>query len=100
MSSFIQNQKRRVIAMIITVIMAITGAPVVLLAATEDTTPPDVQINVRSGRIKAGTELSFTIRDESEIEAIYYGWDRHIKNASTSVDYVLEDVAEKVFTTL
>lgn len=100
MSSFIQNQKRRVIAMIITVIMVITGAPVVLLAATEDTTPPEIQINVRSGRIKAGTELSFTIRDESEIETIDYVWDRHILNNQLERYYELEDLKEKVFTTI
>ncbi|MCI8383802.1 MAG: DUF5011 domain-containing protein, partial [Clostridia bacterium] len=77
MSNFIQNQKQKVIAMIITVIIAVTGIPVVLFAAT-DTTVPVIVTNVKAGRVKAGTELSFNVTDDSPILAIYYQWDKNI----------------------
>ena len=97
MFKFIKKQK--VIIMIIAVVMMITGAQTYSLAVT-DTTPPKITANTKAGRIKAGSEISFTITDESPLDVIYYQWDRNIDSNSNKVkQYLSEEYTNYVFKT-
>ena len=55
MFNFIKKQKEKVIIMVITIMMTITGIPIFSLAVTGDKTAPNIVTNVKSGRIKTGT---------------------------------------------
>ena len=96
MFDFIQNQKRKVIAIAMIIMMAITVFPISSLAA--DTKAPTVTINVKSGRIKNGTQLSFTIKDDSPLKVIYYQWDRNIdKNSEPQFHFFSESTTNYTF---
>ena len=101
MFRFIKNQKQKLIIMIIAITMIITAMPIFTIAAT-DTKVPEIVVNVRAGRVKAGTQLSFTITDESGLGYIFHQWDRHLDSNSksqqfseNSTKYVLKTTAPK-----
>ena len=83
-----QNQRKKIIVMIIVVMMTITGIPFFSLAA-EDKTPPEIIVNVKAGRIKAGSgnKLSFTItdRENTTLKRICYQWDRNLPGSNTQM---------------
>ena len=82
MSSFIQKQKQKIIIMMITITMMVTGIPIFISAAEVDTQAPEIRTDVRAGRIKAGSKVSFTVTDETGINNLYYLWDRNIDGKS------------------
>ena len=94
MSSFIKKSKQKLIIMLITFSMLITIIPDALLAAEGDTNPPEITINVGPGRVKAGTELSFTITDESPIGKIFYQWDQNIDPNSKDMEFEIEEAVK------
>ena len=100
MFRFIKKQKSKVVIMMITIIMIMTATPAYLLAASTDTTAPEITANTRAGRIKAGVELAFTITDESPLSIIYYQWDRHIdSNSQMQKQSLTGDITKYVFKT-
>ncbi|MCI8470289.1 MAG: DUF5011 domain-containing protein, partial [Clostridia bacterium] len=99
MSSFIKNQKQKIIVMIITIIMMTTGISIFALATENQA--PEVVVNVKAGRIKAGSEISFTVTDETGINNVYYMWDRRIdkkSNTEKEAQYVANGPTEHTFT--
>ena len=97
MFNFIQKQKRNMIAILMITIMSITVLPQISLAI--DTTAPTVNINVKSGRIKNGTQLSFTISDASPLSVIYYQWDRHLdKNSEPQFKFFSDNTTNYTLT--
>ena len=75
MNSFIQKQKKKIIMLTIIIMTTIIGIPLFSLA--DNVVAPVVTVN-KKGRIKVGTEISYTIKDDSNITLIYYSWDRHM----------------------
>ena len=94
MFNFIKKQKQNIIITVIMITMMIIGIPLFASATTvTDTEVPTITINRGSeaGRVKTGTELSFTITDASEINYIFTQWDRHIDSSTTMKRNYLED---------
>ena len=79
MSNLIKKQKQSLIIMIVTMIMIISALPVFSLATeVSDTKTPEITINVESGRVKGGTDVTITVEDESNLDVVYWAWDRRI----------------------
>lgn len=107
---FIGKAKKKVLVMIATMIMIISGIlgiPEVsnLSLATSsktDTTAPVVSANERMGRVKAGSKLTFTFTDDSELDWIYYQWDAFGKYSEAGPGGFSSETAspgQKTFTT-
>lgn len=84
MSDFIRNQKRKIIVVIIAITMMISWMPVFAELAENDPNAkvPTITCDVKAGKIKAGTEISFTIRADDSIDYIKYQWDRNLDSNS------------------
>ncbi len=69
-----------IVTMLVTITMVATSSFVVF-AVTQDKTVPTIKANQESGETLAGSEISFTIQDDSPIQYVYYAWNRRVSGA-------------------
>ena len=88
MSNFMKKSKKVIVTILLAMILSTVG-PIIVLAA-EETNVPVVTAQQSAGEIKAGSELKFTITDDTKISYIFYAWNRRIDGNKTTI-ITLED---------
>ena len=83
MSKLFKKSKNIIIAMIASMIM-VTASPAVVFAA-EDTTKPVVTEQQSAGEIQGGSELKFTITDDTKLAYVFYAWNRRIDGTAKTI---------------
>lgn len=92
MYSFLKNQKKKILIVLITTIMMITGATIIpavsTVIAVEGNAPVITPLSIDSsgrisGEITTNTNISFKVEDNNQITNFYYLWDKNIAGNTT-----------------